>query len=207
MNQSHKRKTQIGIFGGSFDPPHLGHLIVAEYVRAECGLKNILFVPAGQSPHKLQGPIASASDRVAMTRRAVKGNRAFGVSDGEIRRKGISYTVDTVNALVAENPGAELFLILGADSFADFSSWKSPDSIVSMATLLVYPRIGISDLKNQKYARHAEFIPAPQIEISSSVIRRRVATGKSIRYLVPEPVERYILSHGLYSQKPHGGRD
>lgn len=196
-----KSNNRIGILGGSFDPPHMGHLILAEYVRIESGLKKVLFIPASQSPHKLHGPVASDAHRIAMTRRAIRGNRSFAVSDLEVRRGGISYTVDTIETLAGMNPGAELFLILGSDSFADFHTWKSPDVIISKASLLVYPRPGTGGKNDLEYARHAQFIKAPQIEISSSAIRRRVASGKSIRYLVPETVEQYILTHHLYSRE------
>ncbi len=138
--------------------------------------------------------------RLTMTRRAIKGNTSFTVSDLEARRGGISYTADTIEALAAKSPGAELFLILGSDSFMDFHTWKSPDVIVSLATLLVVPRPGTSSMKNLEYGRHAQFIKSPLIDISSSVIRRRIASKASIRYLVPEGVEQYILRHHLYSR-------
>lgn len=195
-----KSNDRIGILGGSFDPPHLGHLILAEFARAEARLSKVLFIPACQSPHKLHGPSASASHRVAMTRRAIKGNRAFAVSDLEVRRGGISYTADTIETLAGIYPDAELFLLLGSDSFADFHAWKSPDLIIAKATLLVYPRPGTGGMKDLEYGRHAQFITAPQIEISSSMIRRRVASGRPVRYLVPEVVEQYILANGLYSR-------
>ncbi len=193
-----KPQTRIGIFGGSFDPPHLGHLALAEYVRSESNLNKVIFVPASQSPNKLHGSNASSTQRLAMTRRAIRGNKHFSLSGLELRRGGISYTVETLAILREQYVRAEFFLILGADSFIDFPTWKSPEVIVSMAGLLVYPRSGFAHLRDREFARHAEFITAPQIEISSSNIRRRVSSGKSIRYLVPEGVEKFILSHRLY---------
>ncbi len=202
-----KRAVRIGILGGSFDPPHFGHLILAEYIRIEAGLKKVVFVPVSQSPNKLQGSVASAAHRLAMTRQAVRGNKDFAVSELEVHKGGVSYTVDTLSALAAEYPGAELCLILGADSFMDFPTWKSPEEIVSMATLLVYPRSGITNVKDQKFARHAEFIAAPRIEISSSMIRRRVSSGKGIRYFVPEAVENFIHARRLYRHAQSGERE
>lgn len=193
-----KPRARIGVLGGTFDPPHLGHLALAECIRSEAGLTRVLFVPAGQSPNKLHGSHASAAQRLVMTRHAIRSNKNFFVSDIELRRGGISYTVETLVALKEKHPDAELFLILGADSFLDFPAWKSPGVIVSMAGLLVYPRPGFAHSIDHEFSRHAEFIKAPQIEISSSLIRRRVSAGKSIRYLVPEAVEKFILAHRLY---------
>jgi nicotinate-nucleotide adenylyltransferase len=164
-------------------------------------LKKVIFVPASQSPNKLHGSNATAGQRLAMTRLAIRGNKHFSVSDLELRRGGISYTVDTLTALSGQYAGAEFFLILGADSFMDFPTWKSPDEIVSMAGLLVYPRSGFGSMRDREFARQAEFMPAPEIEISSSIIRRRVSSGKSIRYLVTEGVEKFILSHRLYRRE------
>lgn len=193
-----KLRSRIGILGGTFDPPHLGHLALAEFIRSEAGLTKVLFVPAGQPPNKLHGAHASAAQRLAMTRHAIRGNRNFIASDIELRRSGISYTVETLGAMKEKHPDAELFLILGADNFMDFRTWKSPGVIVSMAGLLVYPRFGFTHSIDQEFSRYAEFMKAPQIEISSSMIRRRVSAGKSIRYLVPEAVEKFILVHRLY---------
>jgi len=204
MNPLHKRKTQIGIFGGSFDPPHLGHLIVAEFVRGAAELDKVIFVPAFQPPHKLGNHFATTSHRVAMTRLAVRGNAMFAVSDYEIRRRGISYTVDTVKEFSRKYPHAELSLIMGLDSFHEFATWKTPEEIVLTVRLLVYPRQGFDSPSGNPFSHQAEFISAPLVEISSSMIRRRVSSGKGVHYLVPEPVEKFILRHKLYRQAESG---
>ncbi|MEX2116610.1 MAG: nicotinate (nicotinamide) nucleotide adenylyltransferase [Bacteroidota bacterium] len=194
-----KRKTQIGIFGGSFDPPHLGHLIVAEYLCGAAELDKVIFVPAFQPPHKLGNYSATAAQRIAMIRLAVRGNAMLAVSDYEIQRRGISYTVDTVEEFSRQYPDAELSLILGLDSFHEFATWKTPEKIVLTVRLLVYPRSGYDSPSGNPFFQHAEFVSAPLVDISSGMIRRRVSSGKSIRYFVPEPVERFILSHHLYA--------
>jgi len=198
MNPLHKRKTQIGIFGGSFDPPHLGHLIVAESVRGAAELDKVVFVPAFQPPHKLGNYSATAAQRIAMTRLAVRGNAMFSVSEYEISRRGISYTVDTVKEFSRQYPDAELSLIMGLDSFHEFPAWKTPEEIVLTARLLVYARPGFDSSSGNPFFHHAEFVSAPLVDISSNMIRRRVSSGKGIRYLVPRPVEEFILRHKLY---------
>lgn len=204
MNPLRNRKTQIGIFGGSFDPPHVGHLIVAEYVRGAAKLDKVILVPAFQPPHKIGNYSATAPQRVAMTRLAVRGNTALVPSDYEIRRRGISYTVDTVKEISRQYPGAELFLIMGLDSFHEFAAWKAPEEIVLEARLLVYPRPGFERPQGTRFSRHAEFISAPLVDVSSTMIRRRVSSGQSIRFLVPERVEKFIFSHRLYQRADTG---
>ncbi|GJQ20567.1 MAG: putative nicotinate-nucleotide adenylyltransferase [Bacteroidia bacterium] len=189
---------KIGILGGTFDPPHVAHLIVGESALDVAGLDAVFFVPAFQSPSKTGLPGASARQRVTMTRLAVKGNPGFKCLDIEAKRKGRSYTVETLEELTAEAPGTEFVLILGADSFLDFSAWKSPERIVQLASLLVYPRNGFSLSPDLPFFRHARMMEGPSVEVSSSMIRRRVAMGKSIRYLVPDAVDRYIRLHRLY---------
>ena len=192
---------RIGIFGGSFDPPHLGHLIVAEYLLHEADLNKIILVPAFQPPHKMGNNSALAGHRIAMTRLAARGNKHFMVSDYEIRRGGVSYTVDTLRTLTGQYPLASFTLIMGADSFLEFPSWKSPEEILSMADLVVYPRLGYETAPAGTFSRRAEFVSAPRTDISSSMIRRRVRDGQSIRYMVPESVERYIRGKKLYTRK------
>lgn len=194
-----RKKRRIGIFGGSFDPPHLGHLIVAEEARQAAHLDSVLFVPAYRSPQKLGNNSAKPAQRVQMTRLAVRGNKSFGVSNYEIQRGGISFTVDTLRELTEQDPSAEFFLIIGVDSFLEFSSWKSPDEISLMASLLVYPRPGYDFPSVGVSAPRAEFLRGPRIDISSSMIRRHVREGLSIRYLVPQVVERYVLTRKLYT--------
>jgi nicotinate-nucleotide adenylyltransferase len=190
---------KLGIFGGTFNPPHLGHLIVAESVREQAGLDTVLFIPSANPPNKSGQFVARAADRLHMTQIAVEGNPAFAVSEIETRRGGISYTVDTVSEIAAANAGAELFLIMGNDNLMEFESWKSPDAIVAKSTLVAVGRQGFarSDLRT-KYERLALHMTVPQIAISGTEVRRRVRMGRSIRYLVPPAVEEFIVRTGLY---------
>ena len=190
---------RIGIFGGTFNPPHIGHLIVIESVREQIQFDKIFVVPSAQTPNKPGTVLASAYDRLEMTRLAVEGNVHLTVSNTEIERKGISYTVDTVLAFSAQYPHANLSLIIGADNLRDFQSWKSPREILTRVDLIVMNRPGIAtvDAKDE-YARLSTLVNVPQIGISGTDIRRRVKMGRSIRYLVPPAVEEYILHHKLY---------
>ena len=189
----------IGIFGGTFNPPHLGHLIIAEHVRERLGLAKVVFVPSAIPPHKQELEILDAHHRMEMLQFAVEGNSSFEISDVEVRRGGISFTVDTLEEFKKRFPGEELYLLIGMDNFAEFQEWRSPERILSLAALVVMTRPN-TDLTHVE-ANDREQIRmcvVPEIAISSSDIRRRVKEGKSIRYLVPAPVEAYIIRHHLY---------
>jgi nicotinate-nucleotide adenylyltransferase len=190
---------KIGIFGGTFNPPHIGHLIVAESVREQLQFDRVLLIPSAQTPNKHDAVLAQADARLEMTRLASEGNKWFAVSDIEVRRQGISYTVDTVNALAAEYPGAILSLLIGVDNLLEFHSWKLPHEILSRADLVVLSRPGFAraDVKSE-FTRLATFVNVPHIGISGTDIRRRVKLGRSIRYLVPRSVEEYIERYRLY---------
>jgi len=194
---------KIGIFGGTFNPPHVGHLIVIESVRDQERFDTVLFVPSASPPNKqvnLQdGTLAPASDRLKMTQLAVQGNPAFEVTDIEIRRTGPSFTVDTVDALTALHPNASLSLIIGSDNLMEFHTWKSPRDILAKVELVVMNRPGF-DLRqaHPEYGRLAKVINVPQVGVSGTDIRRRVKLGRSIRYLVPIPVADYIHYSNLY---------
>ena len=189
----------LGIFGGTFNPPHLGHLIVAEFARDQLHADEIIFVPAANPPHKKDPSVVSGSARLQMTRLAIQDNSDFAVSDIEIQRKGISYSVDTVMGLEALHPKASLFLLIGVDNLMEFESWKDPTEILARAELVVMSRPGYSmqHIKSE-FVKRAKIINVPQIGISGTDIRRRLKLGRSIRYLVPKPVEEYILRNGLY---------
>lgn len=189
----------MGIFGGSFNPPHLAHLIIAETVRDRSGLDRILWVPNRRPPHKEGPSLAPARHRYEMTRQAVDANPAFEVSDVELRRAGVSYTVDTVRMLQEAHPDDTFTLIIGSDSLHDFGTWHAPDEIARRVPLLVYKRPGsLVSAVEPRFAGRVRFTDAPLLEISGTEIRARLAAGRSIRYLVPEPVRRYIDAHGLY---------
>ena len=191
---------RLGIFGGTFDPIHLGHLIVAELTRGLLGLDRVIFVPARMSPHK-RGADASPGHRFRMTGIAVEDNPHFEVSDVEIRREGPSYTVDTLRSLRGTNPPeAEHYLLLGADSARDLESWREPEELLSSSKVVILGRPGTESRELPgTVASRAAVLSTPLIGISSSEIRRRVRAGETIRYLVTEPVESYIRSQGLYA--------
>lgn len=189
---------KIGILGGTFNPPHIGHLIVAESVRDQLKLDKVLFVPSYIPPHKLFSQVALPKQRLEMVELAIEKNRNFSASDIEIAREGKSFTIDTINSLTNLHPASQLYLVIGMDNLMDFSDWKSPNEIVSKVELIVMNRPGYdSDIKNE-FKRFATFIKVPNIDISSSDIRRRIKLGRSIRYLVTYEVEQYILKKALY---------
>lgn len=213
---------RLGLLGGTFDPVHFGHLLMAESAREQSRLDQVLFVPAAVPPHKQSWHVSEAAQRIEMLELAIGGNEAFAVSRIEIDRGGVSFTVDTLAELRRQQPESELFLILGADSLVDLPSWREPRKIAELATIVACGRPGI-ELELTALAGHlpAESIEAigrhrvemPLIGISSREIRRRVAAGSSIRYQTPRAVEKYIESHGLYRDsrpaeatphRPHG---
>lgn len=189
-------RTRFGIFGGTFDPPHHGHLIIAQTAVEELELDKVLFVPAASPPHKTGQLMASASHRLAMLKLAIKGNKNFTASTLELQRGGVSYTVDSLQKLTEKHPGSDFFLILGEDNYAEFHSWKSPEEIVRLASLVVYRRLGYENPGGSEYP--VMELRGPILELSSTDIRNRVFRGKSIRYLVPREVASYIKTNRLY---------
>jgi nicotinate-nucleotide adenylyltransferase len=195
-------KPAIGLMGGTFDPIHVGHLAIAEEARDALGLEQILFVPAGQPPHKPVGAVTDARHRVAMVELAIAGNAAFALSRIEVDRPGPSYTVDTVEALA---PGADLTVILSVETFAELPTWHGPERLLTVARVAVVPR--------QDYPApdpawlftafpglepRIAYLEGPRLGLSSTALRARVAAGRSIRYLVPDAVEAYIEANHLY---------
>ncbi|MCW5896058.1 MAG: nicotinate-nucleotide adenylyltransferase [Bacteroidetes bacterium] len=190
----------IGIFGGTFNPPHVGHLIAAEHVRTELAIDRILFIPAAIPPHKVNDGIVAAHHRVQMLRLATQGNLAFEVSEIEIVRGGISYTIDTLQHLKNQHPSDGLCVLIGMDNLAEFHTWKSPERILDLATVVVTTRPGFTedDVPNTM-KRSVRICPVPEIAVASRQIRKRVAEKKSIRYMVPDVVREYIHRFDLYS--------
>lgn len=197
---------KVGVLGGTFDPVHIGHLIIAEAVRVQLRLEKVLFVPAGQPWLKLQHPITPVGYRVEMLRLAILPNLHFELSDVEVERSGPSYTIDTMvelrNRLGAQ---ADLFFILGCDALAQFAEWKEPSKLIQLCNLAVVPRANLAFSALEGLERHipgitdrVSYVATPIIDISSSQIRERVARGLSIRYLVPDKVEEYIAQRRLY---------
>jgi nicotinate-nucleotide adenylyltransferase len=194
----------IGVLGGTFDPIHIGHLVVAEEARIKLGFSEVLFVPAGQPWLKLDRNITPAVHRVEMVRRAIADNPHFKLSTLEVERPGPSYTVDTLTRL-QEQLGSEasLFFVLGRDTLAELPLWKEPKKLVQLCRLVVAPRLGSKDLKHLKTEIPGLLdkviqLDMPVIGISSSDIRQRIAQGLPIRYLVPAAVEKYITEHKIY---------
>jgi nicotinate-nucleotide adenylyltransferase len=199
----------LGILGGTFDPIHHGHLAIAEDAREALGLERVLLIPAATPPHKPGRPVTPAADRLAMLELAIAGNPAFVVSRVELDRGGRSYTVDTLEALHAERGtgAAEPWFILSAEALAEFSTWRRPDRILELCRLAVVPRSGHEPLdvawvtaNLPGRASRVRFLPGPLLPISGSVVRRRAAAGRSVRYLVPDAVARYIAEHRLYTE-------
>jgi len=194
----------IGVLGGTFDPIHIGHLVVAEEARIKLGFKEVLFVPAGQPWLKLDRNITPAVHRVEMVRRAIADNPHFKLCTVEVERPGPSYTVDTLTMLQKQlGSEASLFFILGRDTLAGLTSWKEPKNLVRLCRLVVAPRLGSKDLKHLETEMPGLLdkviqLDMPVIGVSSSGIRQRIAQGLSIRYLVPHEVEKYITAQKIY---------
>jgi nicotinate-nucleotide adenylyltransferase len=190
---------KIGIYGGTFNPPHIGHLIVAERVHTELPLDEIIFIPSFISPHKQVGESELADHRLAMTKLAVSDNPKFKYSDIEIVKKETSYTIHTLERLKHDHPADSFFLIIGMDNYLTFHLWKEPNRILELATLVVMNRPNFPKQVNEVIGtKNTLFVDVPSIDISSSEIRRRVQEKRSIHYLVPNSVEEYIISNGLF---------
>jgi nicotinate-nucleotide adenylyltransferase len=199
---------RLALFGGSFDPPHLGHLAVAEAAREALALDRVLFCPAPRPPHKPGVRLGAVEDRLDMLRAAVADNPAFAASDAEARRPGPSYTVDTLSLLAREHPGAELFCLVGSDTAVQLETWHDPPRLFAAATFAVLLRPGWPEERVAAWLRaqppglrpRLVIVPVPGLDIRATDVRRRVAAGRSIRYLVPEPVRAIVLARGLYGE-------
>ena len=197
---------RVGVFGGTFDPVHLGHLILAEEARCGLALDRLLLVPAAQPWRKSDRAVTPARHRLAMLRLAVADDPYFDVSTVEVERGGPTFTVETLAALRTElGPAVDLVFILGEDALLDMPHWHDPEGILRLARLGVAARGGgpatdLTDLERRLpgVSSRVTVVPMPQVEISSTEVRRRVREGGSIRYLVPPPVQAYIAEHELY---------
>jgi nicotinate-nucleotide adenylyltransferase len=206
----------VGILGGTFNPPHLGHLALARYAREELALERVLLMPAHIPPHKSAEQDPGAQHRLNMCRLAVEGEPAVSVCSLEIDRPGPSYTVDTLSAIHASHPDAELTFIVGADIARTLPAWREPAKVLELARVAVGARTGASDrevletvaslsrspeegaAQSQPGGGEVRFLRMPVVEVSSSIVRERVARGESVRQLVGPAVARYICDHGLY---------
>ncbi|MCF7962721.1 MAG: nicotinate-nucleotide adenylyltransferase [Pirellula sp.] len=199
---------RLGIFGGSFDPIHMGHLLLAEICRDSLKLDRVRFLIANVSPLKTDRQVASNKDRIEMVKLAIGGNPDFELDTREMDRGGISYTIDSVRAIASENPDAELFLLMGADVLVDLAKWREPTELFRMITPCVIARGGVGEpqwemlrpyLDSKTLSQVIETkVVAPQIEISSSELKARIRRGQTIRYQVPPAVELVIREKNLY---------
>ena len=196
---------KLGILGGTFDPIHLGHLILAQATADHLGLDQILFAPTGVQPLKRDRPTSPAADRVAMVAAAIADNPRFALSRVDVDHPGLSYTVETLDRLrAAWGPDAAFWFVVGLDSLANLLAWRDPAGILARARLAVAPRPGVTvDFPALTAAlptlpTRLDPVPAPLIAISASDLRARVAAGHSLRYFVPDAVAAYIAAHRLY---------
>ena len=194
---------RLGIFGGAFDPVHNGHLLLAEQCREQCQLDEIWFIPTKIPPHKEAGSLSPDADRVEMLRLATAGRPEFVVSEIELERDDVSWTVDTLRQVRELRPDDTLFLLIGADSLRDFPTWREPESIAELSTVVAVNRgeaslAEITSGLSPSLAGKVQLVTMPGVSISATDLRQRVARGRSIRYLVPRAVEQLILDRGLY---------
>lgn len=195
---------RLGLLGGTFDPPHVGHLVVAQDAVERLSLHRLLFVVAGDPPHKARESLSPAPVRLEMVRAAVAGNPRLGVSAVEMERSGPTYTVDTVRLFRQDYPEALLFFLMGADQLAEFHEWREPEVIASMATVVAMAREGVAaetwPTAGMPHGLKVDVVHlhVTRLDISSTDVRERVREGRSIQYLVPLEVQSIIEGHGLY---------
>ena len=193
-SQISKKRKRIGLFGGTFDPFHLGHLILAQEAKEELKLDGIVFIPAKLSPHKVgEHPIVSKEHRLAMIQEAIQGEGDFHLDDRELRREGISYTIDTVRELQEESPLTEFVWLIGEDHLPKLSSWKESEELQQRVAFAVFTRGKNHELQQCDFPMIQRYI-----DISSTEIRERLARGASVRYFLPTPVFKYIEKLSLY---------
>jgi len=196
------RRRRVGVLGGSFNPPHLGHLVIASEACYQLGLERVVFVPAADPPHKTVADATPVEARVEMTRLAIAGDERFAVSTVELER-GLKYTIDMLRELAQEHAGAELVFIMGSDSLLQFETWHEPRAILELCRLAVAVRQGDDERRLDAVAaglgrRAALVLRTPLIAVSSTDLRSRVRMGMPLTYLVPRAVEEYVRRHGLY---------
>jgi nicotinate-nucleotide adenylyltransferase len=194
----------IGVLGSAFNPPHLGHLALAQEALWQLGLSEVILVPTGEAPHKLIADEPGRELRLAMTRLAAADDSRFSVSTLEVEREGPSYTYETLELLAREKGDTELVFVMGADAAVGLESWRMPERVVELARIAVARRAGVSEADVAAVMRslgadgRATMLEMPQFGVSSSAVRERASTGRPLRYLVPEAVARFIEEKGIY---------
>ncbi|MFH5805203.1 nicotinate-nucleotide adenylyltransferase [Alienimonas sp. DA493] len=190
---------KIGLFGGTFDPVHLGHLLLAEQCREELELDEVRFLPAASNPLKETGPVADGPQRCEMVQFAISGNPAFSVDRREVKRGGPSFAVETLAEVAAENPEAELFFLMGADALSDLPNWKEPERVLELATVVAVNRGDVpAVVPDGVNADRVRFVAMPACDVSATELRRRAAEGLSLRYRTPAAVIAYLHDKYLY---------
>lgn len=198
---------KVGIMGGTFNPIHIGHLIMAENAYEQFHLDEVIFMPSKNPPHKQNMTIVSDEHRMNMVNLAIQDNAHFLLSTIELEREGLTYTVDTLRQLKKDNPETKYYFIIGADSFYQIETWKEPEELFSLAHILAASRYHLSEKEmleqveylKKKFHGEIDLLDSPNIELSSNVIRSRLKEGKTVKYYVPHSVYEYMISHELYS--------
>jgi len=194
-------KKRTGLLGGTFDPIHSGHLILAQQLLENFHLDKVIFIPAATPPHKDDESISPSNHRFEMTRAAIEDNPLFQVSDIELKRQGKSYTIDTIRQLKELHPDSDLFLLAGSDVLTEFDTWKDPDKIFQEIKVVLGIRPGYDKIEmDNKFFKKSIMAEINGLHVSSTLIRHKVREGKSIKYLVPSKVEEYIQAMGLYKE-------
>jgi len=194
----------IGVLGSAFNPPHLGHLALAQEAHWQLGLEEVILVPTGEAPHKRIADDPGRGERLEMTRLAAAGDERFSVSALEVDREGPSYAYETLEALAEERADRELVFVMGADAAVGLETWRKPERVVELASLAVARRAGVSDsdvataMRSLGCEQRATTLEMPQFGVSSSAVRERAGQGRPLRYLVPAPVAEYIERKGIY---------
>jgi nicotinate-nucleotide adenylyltransferase len=200
---------RLGVLGGTFNPPHLGHLLCAQEAYVQLHLDSVMLIPARNPPHKPVADEPGPEHRLMLCRLAVEADDRFAVSDAEVGRSGPSYTVDTLQELYSQAPETELFLIVGGDVAAGLPEWHQPERVLTLATLAVAKRRGTprasvtAAMERLRGGERTRFFQMPRIGLSSTMVRRRVRAGLPLSYIVPESVAGYISEHGLYVGAGH----
>jgi nicotinate-nucleotide adenylyltransferase len=196
-----ENQKKFGVLGGTFDPIHMGHLVLAEQVREKFQLDRVIFIPCASPPHKTEQELSPTQDRFEMTKLALQGNSYFLVSDIELKREGLSYTVETLRELKGLYKDKEIYFLTGSDVLNEITTWKNPEEIYKLAKLVIGIRPGFDKFDPENhFAKKSIIVNITGVDISSTQIREKVRKGESIKYLVPPKVEEYIKKRNLYKK-------